>query len=124
MAASRSNGPTEFSWKWTNLERPCIVESQHPNDESIGSLKLLMVLERLTGEESCFLQSCFALATTSYRVPFDPFRLVGIASWRDEGDKDSGVDMGSSMDIEKRNMNIGTDNWVDKEGRTKGIGCT
>ena len=78
-----------------------------------------MVLERLTGQEACFLQSCFALATTSYRVLFDPFRLVGIASWRDKG-----VDMGSSIDIEKRKADIGTDNWVDKEGRAKGVGCT
>ena len=41
---------------------------------------------------------------------FDPFRLVGIASWRDEEDKGGGVDMVSSMGIEERNTDIETDN--------------
>ena len=95
---------------WTLVLIQLSDSSQRPSDESIGSLKLLMVLERLTGQGSCFLQFCFALATTSCRVLFDPFRLVDIASWRDEEDKGSGVDMGSSMGIEERNTDIGTDN--------------
>ena len=41
---------------------------------------------------------------------FDRFRLVDIASWRDEEDKGSGVDMGSSKGIEERNKDIETDN--------------
>ena len=67
-------------------------------------MKLLMVLERLTGEDSCFLQF------SGYRVLFDPFRLVDIESWWDEEDKGIEVDMGSSMGIEERNTDIETDN--------------
>ena len=41
---------------------------------------------------------------------FLPFSTGDVASWRDEEGKDSGVDMGSLMDIEERNTDTGIDN--------------